>query len=150
MDAADRSKIWSYQKRFFIALSLYPLSFFANTPFNVFDLTELEIHEYGSTAILIILVLKYNQGVRNIRIMETTRPVLSYDYTCIIKKIACLTSIFASQKNVFVCVFQPNFSMFNVYNNLFWIHVRLYAVFVHQTNISYSNEVLQSMYIIIW
>ena len=32
IDATDRSKITSNQKRFFIALSLYPLSFFANTP----------------------------------------------------------------------------------------------------------------------
>ena len=32
IDATDRSKISSDQKRFFIALSLYPLSFFANTP----------------------------------------------------------------------------------------------------------------------
>ena len=35
IDATDRSKIRSDQKRFFIALSLYPLSFFANTPFNL-------------------------------------------------------------------------------------------------------------------
>ena len=35
IDATDRSKISSDQKRFFIALSLYPLSFFANTPFKV-------------------------------------------------------------------------------------------------------------------
>ena len=35
IDATDRSKISSDQKRFFIVLSLYPLSFFANTPFNV-------------------------------------------------------------------------------------------------------------------
>ena len=34
IDATDRSKISIDQKRFFIALSLYPLSFFANTPFN--------------------------------------------------------------------------------------------------------------------
>ena len=34
IDATDRSKISSDQKRFFIAFSLYPLSFFANTPFN--------------------------------------------------------------------------------------------------------------------
>ena len=34
IDATDRIKISSDQKRFFIALSLYPLSFFANTPFN--------------------------------------------------------------------------------------------------------------------
>ena len=34
IDATDRSKISSVQKRFFIALSLYPLLFIANTPFN--------------------------------------------------------------------------------------------------------------------
>ena len=34
IDATDRIKISSDQKRFFIALSLYPLSFFANTPFK--------------------------------------------------------------------------------------------------------------------
>ena len=32
IDATDKSKISSDQKRFFIELSLYPLSFFANTP----------------------------------------------------------------------------------------------------------------------
>ena len=35
IDATDRSKISCDQKRFFIALSLYPLSFFANTPFKL-------------------------------------------------------------------------------------------------------------------
>ena len=35
IDATDKNKISSDQKRFFIALSVYPLSFFANTPFNV-------------------------------------------------------------------------------------------------------------------
>ena len=35
IDATDRSKISSDQKRFFIALCLYPLLFFANTPFNI-------------------------------------------------------------------------------------------------------------------
>ena len=34
IDATDRSKISSDQKRLFFAVSLYPLSFFANTPFN--------------------------------------------------------------------------------------------------------------------
>ena len=33
--ATDRSKNSSDQKRFFIALSLYPISFFANTPFKL-------------------------------------------------------------------------------------------------------------------
>ena len=35
IDATDRSKISGDQKRFFIALSLHPLSFYANTPFNI-------------------------------------------------------------------------------------------------------------------
>ena len=35
IDATDRSRISSDQKRFFIALSPYPLSFFANTPFKL-------------------------------------------------------------------------------------------------------------------
>ena len=35
IDTTDKSKISSDQKRFFIALGLYPLSFFANTPFKV-------------------------------------------------------------------------------------------------------------------
>ena len=34
IDATDRSKISSDQKRLFFALRLYPLSFFASTPFN--------------------------------------------------------------------------------------------------------------------
>ena len=34
IDATARSKISSIQKRLFIAVSLYPLSFFANAPFN--------------------------------------------------------------------------------------------------------------------
>ena len=34
IDATDRSKISSDQKRFFIALILYPLSFFANSHFK--------------------------------------------------------------------------------------------------------------------
>ena len=34
IDAIDRSKISSDQKRFFIALSLHPLLFFVNTPFK--------------------------------------------------------------------------------------------------------------------
>ena len=37
IDVTDWSKISSDQKRFFIALSLYPLSFFANTPFKKFN-----------------------------------------------------------------------------------------------------------------
>ena len=44
IDATDRSQISSDQKRFFIALSLYPLSFFANTPFNEFEKNVLSTY----------------------------------------------------------------------------------------------------------
>ena len=47
LDATDKSKIRSDQKSLFIALSLHPLSFFANTPFkrttgvtSYFDLSD--------------------------------------------------------------------------------------------------------------
>ena len=35
IDATDRSKISSDQKRLFFAVCLYPLSFLANTPFKL-------------------------------------------------------------------------------------------------------------------
>ena len=35
IDATDRNKISSDQKRLFFDVSLYPLSFFANTPFKI-------------------------------------------------------------------------------------------------------------------
>ena len=41
IDATDRRKISSDQKRFFIALSLYPLSFFVNTPFKCTNSTVM-------------------------------------------------------------------------------------------------------------
>ena len=44
IDATDRSKISSDQKRLFLALCLYPLSFFANTPFK-FDLKHEVQHK---------------------------------------------------------------------------------------------------------
>ena len=47
IDTTDRSKIISDQKRLFFAISLYPLSFFKNTPFNEkfkFFLSELKYH----------------------------------------------------------------------------------------------------------
>ena len=56
IDATDRSRISSDQKRFFIALSLYPLSFFANTPF------KRSIHNEISITIRII---KWSAGTIN-------------------------------------------------------------------------------------
>ena len=50
IDSTDRRKISSDQKRFFIALSLYPLSFFANTPFKFIG-TSYKPHHIISTLI---------------------------------------------------------------------------------------------------
>ena len=47
IDATDRSKISSDQKRFFIALSLYPLSFFANTPFNPKEFVHITATQFN-------------------------------------------------------------------------------------------------------
>ena len=58
MDATDRSKISCDQKRLFIALGLYPLSFFANTPFN-FRLK-------GSKWKVIKLKHSFQWGMRNV------------------------------------------------------------------------------------
>ena len=41
IDATDRNKISSDQKRLFFAVSLYHLSFFANTPFKQYKLKDL-------------------------------------------------------------------------------------------------------------
>ena len=44
IDATERSKISSDQKRLFFAVNLYPLSFFVNTPFKQKNLkTEMNI-----------------------------------------------------------------------------------------------------------
>ena len=42
IDATDRSKISSDRKRLFFALRLYPLSFFASTPFKVQGVATLQ------------------------------------------------------------------------------------------------------------
>ena len=39
-------------------------------------------------------------------------------------KYVCIANIFASQKMFCLGIFSQHFSMFNGYNNLFWIHVR--------------------------
>ena len=54
IDATDRSKISSDQKRFFIALSLYPLSFYANTPFK-------ELSLVSSLHLWVLCILKFQR-----------------------------------------------------------------------------------------
>ena len=63
-DAADRSKISSDQKRFFIALSLYPLSFFANTPFLSFSESRpfIIIFKLGRNFFFELLAFKKNKN----------------------------------------------------------------------------------------
>ena len=52
IDATDRSKISSDQKRFFIALSLYPLSFFANTPCKYCYNVVFQFHFFLVTTVI--------------------------------------------------------------------------------------------------
>ena len=59
-DATERSKISSDQTRFFIALSLYPFSFFTNNPFKelflaLFGIVKLKFWGFVKTAIQIFL-----------------------------------------------------------------------------------------------
>ena len=65
IDATDRSKISSDQKRFFITLSLYPLSFFANTPFKKKFLTLTpfipSVNSISTLVLLQILTSQFNQ-----------------------------------------------------------------------------------------
>ena len=84
IDATDRSKISSDQRRFFIALSLYPLSFFANTPFNVdalwFKIFGLSLNvtffifggatakDSASTSKIYIFLITFTRGFRNVSI----------------------------------------------------------------------------------
>ena len=55
LDATDRSKISGDQKRFFIALSLYPLSFFANIPFKSEEMNRM------NTCVSLVLGTPKNQ-----------------------------------------------------------------------------------------
>ena len=58
IDATDRSKITSDQKRFFIALSLYPLSFFVNTPFKM---NSEDGQVYSVCILQFFCFIKYNR-----------------------------------------------------------------------------------------
>ena len=54
IDATDRSKISSDQKRLFFAVSLYPLLFFANTPFKLNNYTSFMCLKWTLTNFSII------------------------------------------------------------------------------------------------
>ena len=77
----------------------------------------------------------------------------------IIKKYICIANIFASQKKYLFSLFSLFVSLFNVYNNLFWINVRgvghqnrLLYTLNNETKTTFKNSFsngvhrLQSMY----
>ena len=76
IDPTDRSKISSDQKRFFIALSLYPLSFFANTPFKFI---QANLKKWDS--ILSNTVNRFNFIVQNTwkRIFSKIQQILMWE-----------------------------------------------------------------------
>ena len=68
-DTTDRSKISGDQKRFFIALSLCPISFFANTPFNIMN--------FGQFVLIFFIVLIFFWVVRFFRPICTALTVIT-------------------------------------------------------------------------
>ena len=74
IDAADRSKIRSDQKSFFIALSLYPLSFFANTPFK-WSFNDLEIIHPLDVLSKFLFRGPFLRGLKIFRITLKTTPL---------------------------------------------------------------------------
>ena len=52
IDETERSKISSDQKRLFFAVSLYPLSFFVNTPFKV-ELPSLPVWQVDEDPLIV-------------------------------------------------------------------------------------------------
>ena len=82
IDATDKSKISSDQKRFFITLSLYPLSFSANTPFNIKPITLNWTKGGGQTyATLVVqlccLLASHNFGLTH-KYGKTNLPVAEF------------------------------------------------------------------------
>ena len=59
--ATDRSKISSDQKRLFIALSLYPLSFFANTPFKIKSM----LHYYIKFNHVKVMIVETEENIKH-------------------------------------------------------------------------------------
>ena len=57
IDPTDRTKISSDQKRLFFALSLYPLSFFANTPFNMWFTKVINLNSAAKVSNFLRLIV---------------------------------------------------------------------------------------------
>ena len=78
IDATDRSKISCDQKRFFIALSLYPLSFFANTPFKLAIHKFLEFFFFKILKIIlhVLVLMKTVSGFSAILILISVQRVI--------------------------------------------------------------------------
>ena len=72
IDATDRHKISSDQKRFFIALSLYPLSFFANTPFKLNHKTRFDYSANNLSAL--------QCSFQNVSTTETYKTFLNFPF----------------------------------------------------------------------
>jgi len=66
IDATDRTKTSSDQKRLFFAVSLYLLSFFANTPFNSF----LSIPQFHGSHLIFLCILTVLELYCNVNEIE--------------------------------------------------------------------------------
>ena len=89
IDATDRSKISSDQKPLFIALSLYPLSFFANTPFKWPELKGLIQLNRGLTFLHLGMLIHITQPFFSLEKKKNPDECTETDYTA-----GCISSIF--------------------------------------------------------
>ena len=84
IDATDKSKISSDWKRLFFALRLYPLSFFANTPFNLKKTSWLKGPEHFSQALIFnpyifgvwCVNLRYCKGIKSLLKTSISNPYI--------------------------------------------------------------------------
>ena len=94
IDATDRSKISSVQKRFFIALSLYPLSFFANTPFNNYSQGNLVTELYLNKNMEVLGVCSFLAKMYSLMLKISRKvPLITYGLKDLLKDRFCIIQI---------------------------------------------------------
>ena len=102
IDATDRSKISSDHHWIFFDVNLYPLSFFANTPFNVGSILYRDLLESSSELLC---------NDKTISFLTKERYQVIYIY------ILCLSVCF------FICLFPINVKTLNPFSPIFVLNI---------------------------
>ena len=134
IDAKDKSKISSDQKRLFIALSLYPLSLFANTPFKGRDRLDMKQQkmQYWREQLLDSFHINETNGGRQAAISHN---IFSFHAT---DKLLCLPDSHKLQPFGLPCHsmrFSPQLLRFQIVNLVHW-----------HCNFLKSSHVMQKIY----